>query len=153
MGGSVRAIGIDIEEAEWGVGLALEGKTTRNFAKSKMMCHSLFNFNFFAPLFFSYNHTHSTGFCPDLSLPPGGESFACSDSFRAPDMSIHPVLSRLQVVSATAAHSTCHHPHSRSHYSLILQAAGSTLDHHHGGGAPAIPIFPILPVICAACVQ
>jgi len=28
MGGSVRAIGIDVEEAERGVGLALEGKTT-----------------------------------------------------------------------------------------------------------------------------
>jgi len=28
MGGSMRAIGIDIEEAEQGVGLALEGKTT-----------------------------------------------------------------------------------------------------------------------------
>jgi len=76
---------------------------------------------FCAP-FFLYDHTHSTGFCPDLPLPPGGESFARLDSFHAPDLSIHPVLSRLQVVSAMAAHSAHHHPHSRSHYSCRRQA-------------------------------
>jgi len=105
------------------------------------------------PLFFLYDHAHSAGFCPDLPLPPGGESFACSDSFCAPDLSIRPMLSRLQVVSAMAAHSARHHPHSRSHYSLILQVAGSTLDHHHTRGALAIPILPVLPIIRAACMQ
>src|SRR6267142_7185894 len=49
-----------------------------------------------------------------MFLPPGGESFACSDSFRAPDLSVRPVLSRLQVVSATAAHSAHHHLHRTS---------------------------------------
>src|SRR6267142_2187696 len=34
-----------------------------------------------------------------MFLPLGGESFACLDSFHAPDLSVHPALSRLQLVS------------------------------------------------------
>src|SRR6267142_1159489 len=49
-----------------------------------------------------------------MFLPLGGESFAHLDSFRAPDLSVCPVLSRLQVVSATAAHSAHHHLHRTS---------------------------------------